>query len=1834
MPLNYGFQMPVLMDWMNLRRGTLPLPSDFDIVAEIVDFDGPNPFVLEKNDAWFFFDHNYNFERNGQNLFHQGLDFNLFGGGDLGEQVYFSGSGLAYSGTANGGYGNYTIVRHDMSGFYDHALYEQGTAIYSIYEHLQFPTTFTGDDSVSSNLVNAGESAGFLGKSGDDEFHPHLHFQMYITADNQWLLPNAHRLSTDSNIGGYTTALNNSSEVVTSVDPLIFIREHSYSDNESAMNYSISRSESVEIFHRLEADVSTHDNNNSEEYVNVFGALQTGFDTDKFSVDLEGGVIYNFFLLERGLFIDTYADRPYQTPAEDLFLLPTGPFPSTVEILNETNVGDINHYSILAHEDTSFNFLVTSWSGSIGDYRLIIDALEISNQDLDEVADTLRALPDGGGGGNGISNELSDYPDGNLTLTDFSELSALALGDAVGRSLTNLSGQYSVLRLEILEIGELVIDATWWGGATSEVILISDIDSDFVFEASDAEELDRFTLDFTNTTTDRILYDIDTAQTLYLVVSAPGINGASADVTLDIALNQSGMSPPPPLPPGPSDPFTETDPGSLSDDRYPLVTDLYEVGDVDYFETNVAVAGNTYRFFASGFDNENGALDDFRMLILDENGLTVDIIAPINGLATYDLSPTASQRYTLEISSANSSVGDYSISYEDMGATPPIDDHPDNVPTSIAFNTPTDLLIGSGTDHDVFSFAGNFGHRYTISIAPSSVNGGPLTNIDLDIFNGVGTLLAEDSRTSSQSLNFQLYLYETTNVDLDVSALLGSTGHAVISVIDDGQLIPTPPSFSGASFEGTLAQQIEYLGENQFYTHNMNSNGDGFQLTANAGQTIRIITREIGNEFGSTEAVLYESGTNNALSPIFVGNLPGDGQELNFLVQTTGTYDLLVFNSSQQNDFDYEVEYAIIDDIPDTFNDLFVLDNTTTVQGILSSGSDEDVFLLNGVTGPVAITLTPASNVGGADTMLGGFLELFNSSGLKLARQFEFGTNATTLYVDITDNSEPLYLLVRDFGDTGYYEITVSPITDDHTIPVAIDLMTSASGNLETFGDVDTFHITLTGGHSYQWINSPPMGVDQANGIVVSIVDRDTNALIHSFESFVDDFSLSDYVSGSAVDISILIAHNTSSPNPNVSTDYIGAYDFAFTDITPDDYGSDYLNAEAVTTDAVFSGELEVADDLDVFNVTGLIDNATYAVNFATVGGANDLDNAVVTFLNADGSPLTTVNLDASTAGQASFIADGSTALFEISSFAEQSFGNYQFTIGFDLNHYSELNGTAANDNLIATTLDDLIYGLAGNDIINAGSGNDLVFGGEGADTLIGGAGADILDGGEGFDSADYRAASSRIAFDVVMGGTVGDADGDAFSGIERYYLSNFNDTVTGSDANEFFYGEEGNDTINAGGGIDRVYGGDGNDIQRGQEGNDTLYGSAGNDQLNGGTGFDVANYSLASAAVIVNMLTGGTGGDAAGDTYFGIEAVYGSDFDDSLTGNNSVNELRGGDGNDALFGLGGNDRFFGGDGADSFDGGTGTDTVNYTLATAGVALDLTSGGTTGEAVGDSLTSIEWVFGSGFDDSITGDAANNRLEGRDGNDTLNGEGGNDRLLGGEGNDTINGGDGVDTIFGQSGDDIMIGGAGNDFFFGDEGADSHDGGTGTDTVSYLASSTGVTVNMQTGGTGGDAAGDTYTNIERIFGSGQDDILTGSDADDILIGNGGNDFLTGGLGNDSLNGGAGVDSFAYNTDQDAADVIQGFTNNEVIDIIFTDHAFDSFAELLSVATDAGANTIFNFGSGNTLTIVGQNIADLGESNFTFTASIMAEPLGDMDVFAAEADLVDVFDMDALI
>ncbi|MFJ2319919.1 retention module-containing protein [Pseudomonas sp. NPDC087817] len=182
----------------------------------------------------------------------------------------------------------------------------------------------------------------------------------------------------------------------------------------------------------------------------------------------------------------------------------------------------------------------------------------------------------------------------------------------------------------------------------------------------------------------------------------------------------------------------------------------------------------------------------------------------------------------------------------------------------------------------------------------------------------------------------------------------------------------------------------------------------------------------------------------------------------------------------------------------------------------------------------------------------------------------------------------------------------------------------------------------------------------------------------------------------------------------------------------------------------------------------------------------------------------------------------------------------------------------------------------------------------------------------------------------------------------------------------------------------------------------------------------------------------GGSDTAAVTITYQDGHTLTGTAGDDILVAGTGDNILNGGDGNDVLtagsgnnemHGGAGNDLLYSGPGNDLLDGGMGIDTASYAHATAGVTVNLGLLGAqnTVGAGTDTLTAIENLVGSNFNDTLTGDNNNNVINGGLGNDILNGGGGDDLLIGGMGNNTMTGGAGADTfqwLKGNSGHDLI------------------------------------------------------------------------------------------------------------------------------------------------------------------------------------------------------------------
>lgn len=351
--------------------------------------------------------------------------------------------------------------------------------------------------------------------------------------------------------------------------------------------------------------------------------------------------------------------------------------------------------------------------------------------------------------------------------------------------------------------------------------------------------------------------------------------------------------------------------------------------------------------------------------------------------------------------------------------------------------------------------------------------------------------------------------------------------------------------------------------------------------------------------------------------------------------------------------------------------------------------------------------------------------------------------------------------------------------------------------------------------------------------------------------------------------------------------------------------------------------------------------------------------------------------------------------------------------------------------------------------------------------------------------------------------------------------------------------GNGGGDSISAAGGGETgppleesitIEGGSGADSITGGVSSDNLIGGEGADHIDGGpedpefSHFDIAVYSASASAVTVNLAAGtGAGGDAQGDVFVGIAAVEGTEFNDTLTGNDDNNGLFGSDGNDTMIGGAGDDQFEGGPGTDTMTGGDGNDEIQHYGSQSPIQADLGAQTVTGgDATGDTISEMEGVVGSDFDDTLVGSEVDDSLSGYFGNDTLKGLGGNDFLHPGHDNDSAEGGDGDDYFYSKDSGD---------------GTDVLDGGLGEDYADYDGRDEALTLSLDGIANDGEAGeNDNLLAIEQVGSCHLGDLITGSLSRETILSNGGPDdvnalggpdFVVGGEGGDDVSGGGGED-----------------------------------------------------------------------------------------------------------
>ena len=530
-------------------------------------------------------------------------------------------------------------------------------------------------------------------------------------------------------------------------------------------------------------------------------------------------------------------------------------------------------------------------------------------------------------------------------------------------------------------------------------------------------------------------------------------------------------------------------------------------------------------------------------------------------------------------------------------------------------------------------------------------------------------------------------------------------------------------------------------------------------------------------------------------------------------------------------------------------------------------------------------------------------------------------------------------------------------------------------------------------------------------------------------------------------------------------------------------YSNSYTNIDKFIGSA-YADTFIASSHADNFDGLGGVDTVSYAAD--TAGVTVNLVTGLGTGGLAEGDRLANIENVIGGSGNDTFVANDSANVFDggLGSNTVDYSASTTGAVTVDLFHANGVGtsgGFAQGDkfiniqNVIGTTFDDTFVASADANTFDGGGGNhnrvsyandtvgvtvDLfngtgsgvgslaagdrfiniqdATGGSGNDTFIASNVANAFNGGAGSNTVSYEHSATGVTIDLVAGtGSGGFADGDSYINIQNVKGSTSDDLFIANSAANSFVGNGGNDTVSY------IKATDGNGV--------TV-------DLNAGIG---------------------TGGYAEGDRYDGIRNATGTSYDDTFVASNLAN---------------------------TFDGGLGSNTVSYAASNFGVTVNLLTGvGTDGYADGDRYTSIQNVIGSSSDDLFVANGQANRFDGGTSTATSHNRVSYASDTADLTIDLLTAG--ATGIGGNAEGDTYVniqdltGGAGNDTFIASAAANNFDGGGGAhNRVSYASDTANLTIDLLTVGAiglGGNAQGDTYTNIQDI---------TGGSGDDLFIANG--------------------------------------------------------------------------------------------------------------------------------
>ena len=616
---------------------------------------------------------------------------------------------------------------------------------------------------------------------------------------------------------------------------------------------------------------------------------------------------------------------------------------------------------------------------------------------------------------------------------------------------------------------------------------------------------------------------------------------------------------------------------------------LDKVGDRDWFTTDLE-AGKVYRIDLKGWSSGS----DLYVQIYDERLRPVyNLQQTVEGsgsgrYAQTIFIPEATAEYTLGAGGYGDWTGVYTLSVtadyaSDTGTSG----------TVAVGGEPTSEVVELPGDHDWFAVVLETGKGYLIDLKGSETGDGTLADPYLrGIYDAAGVLIDGTSdNNSGEGNNSRIYFTATADATYYVSAAGNgsSTGRYTLSVMEQADDYPSDIGTSGTVTVGDEATgEVEYPGDR-----------DWFAVELVAGDTYRIDLKGASTIDGGSLRDPYLHGIYDADSELIDGTSDNDSgagknSQLYFTAETSGTHYVAATAKG-----DGTGTYVLT--VSDGGDDFSADEDTTgvvgpgsTAVGRIENPGDVDWFAVDLVAGQSYRLHLNGADFDDGTLVNPNLIGVYDSDANLISGTSDrsHGTGRNSFVRNFTPSESGTYYVAAggiDFNgqSTGTYTLFVFEYAEASTPPTAtttaIELGSSANGNITKVGERQWFTVDLMEGNTYRFdvkgsdtddgtLRNPEIRIYDPRLAFMGLLDRDSGVGRNSRVAFTPAESGTFYVSVGHIEY-------------GRSTPRLGTYEVSVTYHSGNDFQASLVLVDTIAVDGSATGDIRFWNDVQWFEV-------------------------------------------------------------------------------------------------------------------------------------------------------------------------------------------------------------------------------------------------------------------------------------------------------------------------------------------------------------------------------------------------------------------------------------------------------------------------------------------------------------------------------------------------------------------------------------------------------------------------------------------------------------------------